>query len=91
MNNENNNKETYNDLLEKASFYILNHKYSEAAKVLKKAVNIDEADPHAHYLYGLALEGSNELEEAKKHFRRVLEIDPNHPEAQQHLARLIGE
>ncbi len=90
MNSEN-NQVSYTDLLEKASFYILNHKYSEAAKVLKKAVLIDESDPHVHYLYGLALEGSNELEEAKKHFRRVLEIDPDHPEAQQHLARLIGE
>lgn len=79
------------DRLEKAEFYILNQKYSEALKILKEVVDSDEANPRAHYIYGLALEGSNQQEEAKKQFRRVLELEPDHVEAQEHLDRLIGE
>jgi tetratricopeptide (TPR) repeat protein len=77
--------------LEKAQFYILNQKYSEALKMLKDVVEAEEANPHAYYLYGLALEGSNNREEAKKFFRRVLELDPDHTEAREHLDRLIGD
>lgn len=77
------------DLLEKAQFYILNRCYSEAIKILKKLVSDEEAGPHAYYLYGLAFEGSNDLEEAKQAFRRVLELAPDHAEAREHLDRLI--
>jgi len=89
--NDNDQQEQFKELLEKAEFYILNQKYSEAVKILKQAIATDDEDHHAHYLYGLALEGSNEQEEAKKHFRRVLELDPEHTEARAHLDRLIGE
>lgn len=91
--NSNNDREQdeFKDLLEKAEFYILNQKYSEAVKVLKKAIASDDSNPHAHYLYGLALEGSNEQEDAKMCFRRALELDPKHTEAQEHLDRLIGK
>lgn len=89
--NDNPRQERFKELLEKAEFYILNQKYSEAAKILKQATATDDEDPHAHYLYGLALEGSNEQEKAKQHFRRVLELDPEHAEAKTHLDRLIGE
>jgi Tfp pilus assembly protein PilF len=88
--NDNPRQERFKELLEKAEFYILNQKYSEAAKILKQAIATDDEDPHAHYLYGLALEGSNEQEKAKQHFRRVLELDPEHAEAKTHLDRLIG-
>lgn len=89
--NDNDQQERFNELLEKAQFYILNQKYSEAVKILKQAIAADEESPHAHYLYGLALEGSNQQEEAKQHFRRALELDPEHTEAKNHLDRLIGE
>lgn len=77
--------------LEKAQFYILNQKYSQALKILKGVVEAEEANPHAYYLYGLALEGSNNREEARKYFRRVLELDANHTAAREHLDRLIGD
>lgn len=89
--NDNLRQERFKELLEKAEFYILNQKYSEAVKILKQAVAMNEESPHANYLYALALEGSNEQEKAKQHFRRVLELDPEHTEAKNHLDRLIGE
>jgi len=70
------------ELLEKAEFYILNQKYSEALKILKDVATLENSNPHAHYLYGLALEGSNE--------REVLELDAGHAQAREHLDRLIG-
>jgi len=79
------------ELIETAEFYILNQKYSEAAKVLKDTVEIDEANPLLHYLYGLALEGTNDFENAKREFRRALELDPEHTEAKDHLDRLVGQ
>jgi Tfp pilus assembly protein PilF len=87
---ESNNHTEIKERLEKAGFYILNQKYSEALKILKEVVAQDEASPEAHYLYGLALEGTNQQEEAKNHFRRVLELVPDHDEARQHLDKLTG-
>jgi len=93
MSKKNKEQETVNhnqERLEKAEFYILNQRFSEAIKTLKAVVAAEDATPRAHYIYGLALEGSNEQEEAKKHFRKVLELDPDHAEAREHLDRLIG-
>ncbi|MBN2380303.1 tetratricopeptide repeat protein [candidate division WOR-3 bacterium] len=91
MNKKNSqeNRDQLQDLLEKAQFYILNQKYSEAIKILRKLIEVEDASPHTFYLYGLACEGTNDLEEAKKAFRRVLELSPDHNEAHQHLDRLI--
>ncbi len=86
-----NHIDEFQELLEKAQFYILNQKYSEAEKILKKIVAKNDTNAHAFYLYGLAMESSNHHEDAKKHFRRVLELEPNHVEAREHLDRLIGE
>ncbi|MBD3285112.1 tetratricopeptide repeat protein [candidate division WOR-3 bacterium] len=88
MNKEEEFDETQ-DLADKAQFYILNQKYSEALKILKKLTAEENAGPHIFYLYGLALEGSNSFEEAKNAFRRVIELDPEHKEARQHLDKLI--
>jgi len=88
MNKEDEINETQ-DLLEKAQFYILNQKYSEALKILKRLTAEEDAGPHTFYLYGLALEGSNSFEEAKGAFRRVLELAPDHKEAHEHLDKLI--
>ena len=87
---ENENHDLTKDIQEKAEFYILNQKYSEALKILKPVVETEDASAHAHYLYGLALEGTNQQEDAKKHFRRVIEIEPDHTEAHEHLDNLIG-
>jgi chemotaxis protein methyltransferase WspC len=85
------NEDIVQEKLEKAQFYILSQKYSEALKMLKDVVETEDANPHAYYLYGLALEGSNNREEAREYFRRVLELDPDHTEAREHLDRLIGD
>lgn len=79
------------ELIETGEFYILNQKYSEAVKVLKEARELDDSNPLLHYLYGLALEGTNDFEKAKREFRRALELDPDHTEAREHLDKLVGQ
>jgi tetratricopeptide (TPR) repeat protein len=51
--------------------------YKTAAATLQKALDMNPSVPGAWTLYGRALLGNGENEEAKSAFRRALEADPN--------------
>ncbi len=87
------NKEIKNikEIVEEAQFYIMNHKYSKAIEILQKGLKEDEENPIVHYHLGICFEALNRLDEAKKEFRRALEIKPDFEEAKKHLDKLIGE
>lgn len=80
--------ERKNELLEEAKFYILNEQYREAERLLLEALKKDPLDPDLHYHLGIVYDILNEKEKAEKHFRRTLELVPDHPQARAHLEKL---
>jgi curved DNA-binding protein CbpA len=60
----------------------------EALEQFEIAVGIDPHNIEAHYQYAQALEKMKLLWRARLHYRRVLEIDPQHREARENLIRL---
>jgi tetratricopeptide (TPR) repeat protein len=53
----------------------------EAAQQFGKAIENDATLADAYYYRGLALMAQSKNEEAKADFQKVLELDPNHPQA----------
>lgn len=62
----------------------------EALEQFEIAIQIDPYDVAAHFDYAQALEKMKLLWRARQHYRRVLEIDPQHADARERLARLDG-
>lgn len=81
----------FKDLLEIGQFYILSQKFDEALKTLRKAEKIKNNDAQLYFQMGMAYEGLNDHEQARKAYRAALDIDKEHKEAQEHLDRLIEQ
>ncbi len=81
----------FDDLLEISDFYILSQKFDEALKALKKAEKLKKGNAQLFFKIGLAYEGLNDIEQARKAYRKALEIDDNYKEAREHLERLIEQ
>lgn len=79
------------DSWEEAQFYILNSKYSKAIEILNKLLKKNKNNPELHYQLGLCYEALNMQDEAKREFRRAIELEPDSSEAKRHLDKLIGE
>lgn len=62
----------------------------EALEQFEIAIHIDPYDIEAHFHYGQALEKMRLLWRARQHYCRVLEIDSQHSDARERLARLDG-
>ncbi|HXE71710.1 MAG TPA: tetratricopeptide repeat protein, partial [Candidatus Nitrosotenuis sp.] len=57
----------------------------EGVAHLQKALALDADLPDVHYNLGLYYLQLGQLERARTHFRRELEIHPGHPGARSHL------
>jgi len=70
---------------------LLEHKdYSRAMLDFRNAIQAMPGDAEAYYQLGLALAGSNDPIRAAGAYRRALELDPHHRQAQFQLAGLMG-
>jgi tetratricopeptide (TPR) repeat protein len=81
-------EENRRDLLEEAKFYFLNQQYDQAESILKSILKDEPTNIEALFHLGLLYEVTNQLEEAKKYFERVLEIDSKHQDARTHLEKV---
>lgn len=83
--------EEIKNIIEEAQFYIMNQKYSKAIEILKRGIKLNNENPLVHYHLGLCYEALGNFEDAKKEFRKAIELKPNLEEAKKHLDKLIGE
>ena len=61
-----------------------------ALHALKRAIELRPAEPSYHFLLGVArLDEKPDLDEAEGAFRQVLELQPNHAQAQLHLGYVL--
>ncbi|MBN1154988.1 tetratricopeptide repeat protein [candidate division KSB1 bacterium] len=74
-----------------ARLYIKQNRIPEALKALHDVVKLDDYAVTAHYLLGEIYLDRNELARAEVHFRKVLEIEPQHPGAQLKLRGIMHE
>ena len=77
--------------LQLASALINRGNYGEAVEELTQAVKIDSKDPHAWYLYGVALEGLDRQSDAADRYRETIKLAPDHEKARQRLDGLTQD
>ena len=75
--------------------------YEEGARLARRAIDLDESNAQAHYLYAANLGSAAQLQgvmasaftihELKKHIRRALELSPNHPPALHMMGMMLEE
>jgi tetratricopeptide (TPR) repeat protein len=80
--------ETLTELSELGQFYLLNRRYRDAIKVIRRALAL-QSSTELFIKLGLAYEGMNQVDEAVAAFRQALEFDPKNEEADKHLSRLV--
>ena len=69
--------EAYKKVLEKARGLTDAGSHAEAAKIYMYLLGQDSADTGVRYLYGLALVGAKNFDQAIFEFKRIQELDPN--------------
>ena len=69
-------------------FYFLNKKFDEAIEIYTRLLSFSENNVRGYYNLAVAYEGKKNYEEAKKHYRKVLDIDKDNKEAQEALNRI---
>lgn len=78
------------DYIELGQFYLLNQKYSEAIKQFKLALKL-KSDAETYFNLGLAYEAANQIPEAIETYKKVIELEPNHQQANTHLKNLTNQ
>jgi tetratricopeptide (TPR) repeat protein len=68
-------------LFERANDLFDNNQAGEAAKLYRQVLDVEPDNARAHYKLGLALLSSEDLENAKVHLQRFVELAPDDPEA----------
>jgi len=66
--------------------------YDEAARRLKRAVQLGDGQPTTHYYYGRILTDTGHLSAAREQYAQAIALDPNHVESRtgMGLASLMG-
>lgn len=75
--------------------------YREGARLAKRAIELQETNAHAHFLYAAHLGNERRLaghtaamralREIKSHLMRAIALDPQHPRALQFMGGLLAE
>jgi tetratricopeptide (TPR) repeat protein len=75
--------------------------YEAGAAVAKRAIELREADAHAHYLYAANMGSAAQLkglmasaftvQELQRHVKRALELNPRHPAALHMMGRMLED
>ena len=76
--------------LQAAKVLIQKHDYSRAQLEARNAIQANPKSVEAYYDLGLTFEGSMDLAKAVSAYRKVLQLDPHHRDAQFHLAQLMA-
>ena len=74
--------------LEAAKSYILDNRFKEAEKYLKRVLKEEPDNIEALFHMGLLNELLNRLQEAREYYEKVLELSPQHKGAISHLSKL---
>jgi TolB-like protein/Flp pilus assembly protein TadD len=80
------------NLVDLANTYFYAHRFKEAEAVMKKALEIDPAFAYAHWIYGMILQASGDLEGARSQYAtaRARENDQQAIAMRGQLAALMG-
>lgn len=78
------------DLIEVAKFNFLSSRFGEAIRLWKKVLKSLPNDPQIYYNMGIAYESLNDLNNAKRCFKKVLDLQPDNEQAKEHLENIIG-
>jgi len=80
-------------IVEEAKFYIMNHKYEEAKRILEYALRDFPDNEELLYHLGILYELMFDEEEAIKIYRKILDFYPNGKRAKDVLEKLkkLGE
>src|SRR5262249_24406364 len=71
--------------------YIRAFRYGQAGYMLQLWLDKEPDDPQAQFLQGWVREQIGPQQQAVDNYRRVIELDPEHDLARQHLANLLLE
>lgn len=61
--------------------YLKQEKYDDAEDILREALSTNEQNPYAHNTLGVVLREQGDFEQALKHYRRAVELDPRYARA----------
>ncbi|MFP4499000.1 MAG: response regulator [Vulcanimicrobiota bacterium] len=84
-----NEEDDYGAYIELAKDQITRKKYEAAREYLKKAIGKDPVKAEPHNILGAIMEINAEYEEAKKHYKAALALEPGYSQAQRNLARVV--
>lgn len=76
--------------LQSAKALIEKHDYNRALLEARNAIQANPKSAEAYYELGLAFAGGGDLPKAVSAYRKALEVDPHHRQAQFHLAQLMA-
>ncbi len=76
--------------LQAAKTLIQKHDYNRGLLEARNAIQANPKSAEAYYQLGLAFAGGRDLPKAVSAYRKALELDPHHPQAQFHLAQLMA-
>ncbi|MCD4782822.1 MAG: response regulator [Candidatus Eremiobacteraeota bacterium] len=80
--------ENYGHHIQYARQLISRREFDEAMDILKKAIGLEPLKAEPHNMMGVLLEIQGELEEAKKHYKAALAMEPGYMQAQTNLIRI---
>ncbi|WP_202707611.1 response regulator [Sporosalibacterium faouarense] len=81
--------ESFKDIVEFAKKCILTRDYEKAEEYLKKSIAEDASSPIPHNLLGVLAEYKGDVQRAQKHYRAALALDPTYKTADKNLERTI--
>lgn len=85
---EKENIDSYDSHIQYARQLISQSKFKETSEILKQAVALEPLKAEPHNMLGALQEIDGHLEEAKKHYKAALSMEPGFLQAQTNLARI---
>jgi Flp pilus assembly protein TadD len=61
---------------------------TKAEEYYRKALEFKPEDPYVHFGLGVIDQSHGQYEQAKQHYEKALELDPNFEEARQNLSQI---
>jgi len=81
--------ETFKEMIEFAKKCILLMEINKAEEFLQKSIAKDVNSPEPHNLLGVLAEYKNDINQAQKHYRAALALDPTYKPADKNLERTV--
>lgn len=78
--------DNYNHL---ASIYLQQNNQEKAIEILRKGVTANPTDAELHFNLGVVLANNKQSQEAVTEIKKVLELEPNYPKAQETIDKIL--